>query len=456
MRVCAILAETPKHGIGKNGRLPWHLPKELEHFWKTVLPKKEGERTCLIMGMKTWESLPQKARNVPDVLYIVLSRTRQNFSGKDNVLWQEGLQQAFQTCEKSDLLKSVFVIGGARLFNEANANEFVREFIITHIKHEYPSDVFWRGLNMKEWVKASEEDHSEFSFAHYVRRGFEWDYHQLVRKILEHGEERNERTGVGTLSLFGEQLKVNLAKGFPLVTTKKTPFKSIVEELLWFIRGETSTKTLDCHIWDANASREFLDARGLGHYPEGVLGPIYGFQWRHFGALYEGADANYEGKGVDQLRQVIRQIRENPTSRRIVMSAWNAADLNKMALPPCHVLCQFFVSVERQTLSCHMYQRSADVGLGVPFNVASYALLTHLIARATNLNVGELIISFGDVHVYKNHVQELKEVLLKRVGFQLPMLQLRAEVKEVEDFKSEDIHLLNYVAHPAIKLKMAI
>lgn len=260
------------------------------------------------------------------------------------------------------------------------------------------------------------------------------------------GAAKEDRTGTGTLSKFGKQMKFNLRHYFPLLTTKKVFWKGqptflslfcsfdgvlgVVEELLWFISGSTNAGVLQekgIHIWDGiyplfesfthpllsgNASREFLDGVGLHHREEGDLGPVYGFQWRHFGAKYTHMRADYTNQGIDQLAEVIRKLRENPTDRRILLSAWNPADLKLMALPPCHMFCQFYVSDGE--LSCQMYQRSCDMGLGVPFNIASYALLTCLIAQVTGYKRGDFIHVLGDAHVYNNHIEPLKKQLLNK------------------------------------------
>jgi thymidylate synthase len=217
----------------------------------------------------------------------------------------------------------------------------------------------------------------------------EMQYLKLVKKILKKGVNRPDRTGVGTSSIFGTQIRFNLRdKIIPMLTTKRVFFRGVAEELLWFIKGDTDAKTLqdkNIHIWDGNSTREYLNACGFHDRKEGDLGPVYGFQWRHFGAKYGTAKDDYTGKGIDQLKEIIERIKTNPYDRRIIMSAWNPIDIPKMALPPCHVLSQFYVA--NGELSCQLYQRSADMGLGVPFNIASYSLLTHMIAHVTGLKV---------------------------------------------------------------------
>uniref|UniRef100_UPI00358EB0D7 thymidylate synthase n=1 Tax=Myxine glutinosa TaxID=7769 RepID=UPI00358EB0D7 len=284
----------------------------------------------------------------------------------------------------------------------------------------------------------------------------EKQYLDLVRRVMLEGKRKTDRTGTGTLSMFGVQTRYSLRDQFPLLTTKRMFWKGVVEELLWFIKGSTNAKELSAkgvHIWDANGSREFLDHSGFPDREEGDLGPVYGFQWRHFGAEYRGMHEDYLGQGVDQLQQVIDTIKNRPDDRRIIMCAWNPKDLPIMALPPCHALCQFYVADGE--LSCQMYQRSADMGLGVPFNIASYALLTCMIAHVTGLQPGDFVHTIGDAHVYMNHVEPLK-VQLDREPRPFPRLEIARTVQSIEDFCAEDFNLVNYDPYPAIKMQMAL
>jgi thymidylate synthase len=261
-------------------------------------------------------------------------------------------------------------------------------------------------------------------------------YLDLLQHIMDNGTDKTDRTGTGTRSVFGYQLRFDLQKGFPLVTTKKVHLKSIIYELLWFLKGETNISYLKEHgvkIWD-----EWADEHG-------ELGPVYGKQWRS----WEGA----KGETVDQVSELITQIRKNPDSRRLIISAWNVADLPKMALMPCHTLFQFYVANGK--LSCQLYQRSADVFLGVPFNIASYALLTMMIAQVCDLEAGEFVHTFGDVHIYNNHMDQVR-LQLGRTPFPLPKMKLNASVKDVFQFQFEDFTLENYQSHAAIKAPVAV
>lgn len=270
------------------------------------------------------------------------------------------------------------------------------------------------------------------------------------------GVEKGDRTGVGTVSIFGAQMRFDMRNSFPLLTTKRVFWRAVAEELLWFVHGCTNAKILqdkNIHIWDGNSTREFLDKLGFTDREEGDLGPVYGFQWRHFGAKYRTCHDNYNNEGVDQLKQVIHTIRINPNDRRIIMSAWNPMDIPQMALPPCHCLAQFYVS--NGELSCQLYQRSADMGLGVPFNIASYALLTYMIAHITDLKPGDFIHTLGDTHVYKNHIEPLKEQL-QRKPRNFPKLVIKRKVEDIEDFKFDDFEIVGYNPYPKIHMEMAV
>lgn len=279
----------------------------------------------------------------------------------------------------------------------------------------------------------------------------------FCRDIIATGVPRSDRTGVGTISKFGLQMRFSLRDDvLPLLTTKRVFWRGVAEELLWFISGDTSAKTLQdkgIKIWDGNASREFLDSRGLKHREVGDLGPVYGFQWRHFGAEYTDMHADYTGKGVDQLAAVIDTIKKNPTDRRIILSAWNPAALPEMALPPCHMFAQFYV--EEGELSCQMYQRSGDMGLGIPFNIASYALLTRLIAQVTGLKAGEFVHTIGDAHVYSNHVEPLIQQL-EREPKPFPKLRIDPSITSIDAFKFEHFSVEGYEPHGPIKMEMAV
>ncbi|KAK4447800.1 thymidylate synthase [Podospora aff. communis PSN243] len=309
-------------------------------------------------------------------------------------------------------------------------------------------------------------------------------YLELVREILEEGELRRDRTGTGTLSIFAPRpLKFKLNRNgtpiLPLLTTKRVFTRAIIAELLWFIEGNTSSLALSekgVKIWDGNGSREFLDNLGLTHREAGDLGPVYGFQWRHFGAEYVDSKTDYTGQGVDQLQRIIHTLRTNPYDRRLILSAWNPKDLPQMVLPPCHMFAQFYVSYPRTKtqseqhapqngeeepkpkghLHCQLYQRSCDMGLGVPFNIASYALLTHMLAHVCDLVPGSLTHVMGDSHVYLNHVDALK-TQLEREPRDFPELEIAREKNgSIDGWKSEDFVIKGYNPHKTISMEMSV
>jgi len=261
-------------------------------------------------------------------------------------------------------------------------------------------------------------------------------YHELLEHVLQNGTQKHDRTGTGTISCFGYQMRFNLQEGFPMVTTKKLHVKSIIHELLWFLKGDTNIAYLKengVRIWDEWADKD------------GNLGPVYGHQWRSWTAK--------NGETIDQIKQLLDTIHKNPDSRRLIVSAWNVADVENMALPPCHCLFQFYVADGK--LSCQLYQRSADTFLGVPFNIASYALLTLMIAQVCDLEPGEFVHTFGDVHIYNNHLEQVK-LQLSRPFFSLPQMKLNPEIKDLFDFKFEDFELIDYQSHPAIKGEVSV
>ena len=261
-------------------------------------------------------------------------------------------------------------------------------------------------------------------------------FHELMRHVLDHGAKKSDRTGTGTLSVFGHQMRFDLSEGFPLVTTKKLHLKSIVYELLWFLSGNTNNQWLKergVSIWDEWAA------------PDGDLGPVYGYQWRSWPAP--------NGQHIDQIKEIIQTIKTNPDSRRIIVSAWNVADIPKMALAPCHAFFQFYVADGK--LSCQLYQRSADIFLGVPFNIASYALLTHMVAQQCSLDVGEFIWTGGDCHLYSNHLEQV-ELQLSRKPYSLPQLKILRKPDSIFDYQFEDFEIVGYESHPHIKAPVAV
>eukprot|EP01062_Namystynia_karyoxenos_P029934 TRINITY_DN22421_c0_g1_i1.p1 TRINITY_DN22421_c0_g1~~TRINITY_DN22421_c0_g1_i1.p1 ORF type:complete len:513 (+),score=203.42 TRINITY_DN22421_c0_g1_i1:82-1620(+) len=482
-----VVAADSQGGIGKAGKLPWRLRGDMKFFKElTMAPSSKSvpaaKRNCCIMGRSTWQSIPAKFRPLDGRLNLIISTTldqeqvRKELAdpskGEDVHVVRSGLEGALDLlCSEEfvDKVDRVFLIGGAGLIQNALSppvNRALQSVHITRVQGDFACDVKIDfpeaervlGYRLVNTSEEHEEEQAKYRFQTYQRvNREEQQYLDLVADIMETGNRKMDRTGTGTLSKFGAQMRFSLRDGqFPLLTTKRVFWRGVAEELLWFIRGCTDGNQLKAKgvgIWDGNGTREFLDSRGLHHREEGDLGPIYGFQWRHFGAKYTDRNGDYEGQGVDQLAEVIETIRKNPEDRRIIMSAWNPCALKEMALPPCHVMCQFYVFDGE--LSCQMYQRSCDMGLGVPFNIASYALLTCIIAHMTGLRPGEFVHTLGDAHVYSNHVEPLKEQL-KREPRPFPALKIRRHHDRIEDYTMDDFVLMDYAPYPTIKMEMAV
>ncbi|VFQ82947.1 unnamed protein product [Cuscuta campestris] len=501
-----VVAATRNWGIGKDGKLPWKLPSDLKFFKEvTVTTADPSKKNAVVMGRKTWESIPVDHRPLRGRLNVVLTRSGSfDIATSENVVICSSLGSALQLLASSPYylsIEKVFVIGGGEIFREALNADKCEAVHITEVEADIDCDTFMPAIDMtafQPWCTSFplEENKIRFSFTTYVRvrspevdsltsnnvlnldngsdvaksevKAFsflpkmifekheEYLYLRLVEDIINNGVSKDDRTGTGTLSKFGCQMRFNLRKSFPLLTTKKVFWRGVVEELLWFISGSTNAKVLQekgIHIWDGNASRDYLDSIGLEDREEGDLGPIYGFQWRHFGATYTNMHADYTGQGFDQLLDVINKIKYNPNDRHIVLFAWNPSDLKLMALPPCHMFAQFYVA--NGELSCQMYQRSADMGLGVPFNIASYSLLTCMIAHVSGLSPGELVHVIGDAHVYKTHVRPLQDQLQK-LPRPFPILKINPEKQDIESFNADDFKLIGYDPHQKIEMKMAI
>lgn len=493
MEVSVIVATTPKGGIGKDGSLPWRLPGDMAHFKRVTSSAPDGKRNAVIMGRKTWESIPEKFRPLPGRINVVLTRTGAAGAYPEGVLTATSLTNALNDLrEKAADLAEVFVIGGQAAYEEAMQMPSCTRLYITRVAKDYECDVFFPAFDTEESFKvvnlSKTQSHEEvtFDFVVYERncvagaevatkapilsvspaldalggRGAfaheEYQYLDAIREIIEKGVHMGDRTGTGTISMFGKMMRFDLRKSFPLLTTKRVFWRGVMEELLWFVKGDTNANHLSdrgIKIWDGNGSREFLDKSGLGHREVMDLGPVYGFQWRHFGAKYKDMHTDYTGQGVDQLAECIRKIKEDPTDRRILLSAWNPADLKEMALPPCHMFCQFYVA--NGELSCLMYQRSCDMGLGVPFNIASYALLTCMMAQVCGLKPGEFVHTLGNAHVYSNHVDPLK-TQLDRTPRPFPTLRMNPDVKDIDGFQPSDFEILGYDPHKKIAMEMAV
>jgi len=471
MKIYWIAAVSKNLGLGYQQRIPWHLEQDLKHFAQLTTGH------IVVMGRVTYESIPEERRPLKGRLNVVVTHQPLTPTSSSGVIYADaqGIEGLLTQLESDP--RNVFVCGGASIYQIFQRYSCHRVYL-THIEKEYPCDRFFvfptGGLQLDKCSSryVSETEQCSYRFLEYqceprTSHG-EFQYLNLLQDIFDHGNHRDDRTGTGTLGVFGRQIRFDLSQSFPLLTTKFVPFKMIVKELLWFLKGETDNQILQkqgVHIWDGNSTREFLDKLGLTDYCEGDIGSMYGWQWRHFGAQYRGCHADYTGQGIDQLESVMHSLRTDPFSRRIAMTTYNVADLEKGVLHPCHgIFVQFYVegASPPQTplppkLSCHMTQRSVDCGCGLPFNIASYAILTYIIALKVNMVPGELIISTGDTHIYHNHLEALRQQLT-RVPYPFPQLKLADSLREKpwEDINVDDFELIGYFSHPAIKLVMNV
>lgn len=492
-----IVAKTLNNGIGFQNGIPWKIVEDIK-FFKDITSAERGVKgieTAVIMGRKTCESIPAKFFPLPN---------RENFVITSDPLFKDKKNLDFHTFESItecmcslaydfQNLKKVFVIGGQTIYEQfmRQSRYRINKLYITTVYNEFEVDTYFPKFNVLEEIDkiTKDDDDCEYSDHYYlvdqskikksdtgVYYRFQTyqsvydhsvtfndcfpernQYQRLLQKILDEGEVRETRNST-TISLFGESLKFNVLKdGFPLLTTKRVFFRGVAEELFWFIKGETDAKKLDekgVKIWNGNSNREYLDKYGFTDYDEFCCGPIYGYQWRNFNCPYDyKTKSAKEGfKGIDQLKEIIHLIKTDPTSRRIIMSGWNPCQLKEMVLPPCHVSYQFYVS-QGKYLSCHMYQRSADVFLGVPFNIASTALLTTILANMCDLEVKDIMISFGDVHIYRDHVEQVK-TQLNRIERGFPHMNVLNKHSDIEEYCLEDFELIGYQPHATIKAAM--
>jgi dihydrofolate reductase/thymidylate synthase len=470
------------------------------------------------MGRKTWASLPIRFRPLAGRLNVVLSRNPVTARRENSIPLQvpvlSSLDEAIEALGRETDIETIYIIGGESLYKEA-VTKGLEQVVATVVHSDVECDAFFpvlpesfrelvtppsspsadasspvgaTGSSIEEGVKF-EENGIKYQFVTFVRdaqdcepqqetteqevearniesamssptseRHEEYQYLDLIREVITNGVDRDDRTGTGTRSVFGRTMRFSLRDGtLPLLTTKRVFWRGVAEELLWFVSGSTNAKELqdkNIHIWDGNGSREYLDKIGLTEREEMDLGPVYGFQWRHFGAEYKTMHDDYTGQGVDQLAELVHKIKANPGDRRLIVSAWNPAAFRLMALPPCHMFAQFYVA--NGELSCQMYQRSADMGLGVPFNIASYALLTHMLAKCTGLKAGEFVHVIGDCHVYKNHIDPLKEQLERTPVSEFPKLKINTDNVDIDGFKYEDFEVVGYKPQKSIKMAMSV
>ncbi len=439
-----IAAMTLKCGIGLNNTLPWKLKSDLKQF------QEKTTRNAIIMGRKTWESLPKKP--LPNRLNIIISKNEEE---KDKALIAKNFHDALELAQSQN---EIFVIGGSRVFECAVKHPLCTKLFITQILTNIECDTFMSPIDLKKYelTETSPVQHEngiDFQYLVYTKRHEEYQYLDLVREILDIGNEKGDRTGTGVFSVFGRSLTFSLRNGcLPLITTKKVYWQGAIQELLWMISGSTDSRKLDakkCKIWNPNA-KDFYDKGNVNIL--GDCGPIYGHQMRHCGAEYIDCETDYKGKGIDQLQELITTIKTNPNDRRLLMNLWNINDLKKMCLPPCHLLSQFYIA--NGELSCIFYMRSSDIAIGLPFNLVFYSILTLAIATVCKLQLGDVTVNLGDTHAYKNVIDGLK-LQLTRKPMEQPTIRLKTNRDFIDEFVFEDFEV-NYISHPAIKMEMAV
>ena len=479
MKFCTIVACEKNGGIGKNDTIPWHSSTDMNYF-RSITQGTHNLKNVLVMGRCTFESIGSKSLQ-KNRLTVVLTHDKVT-SHENDIVYYNGslnpvdLKDFILASFPAICIGTVFYCGGQTVYEQALVYASLFEsFLVT--KFDMQVDGCDRYFDLSALEKKCSLCKSSYfegsnepsgTFMKYVPLAMnviasdcnveEVQYLKLCKRILLEGEKRDDRTGVGTYSLFGQRLEFSLGGGvLPCLTSKKLAMSAVIKELLWFISGSTNSKTLEDNgvkIWTGNTSREFLDNRGLTDLQEGDIGAGYGFQWRHFGAEYKGMQECYDGQGIDQLAEIVNLIKNDPFSRRIILTAWNPAALSRMALPPCHMMAQFYVSSKGE-LSCQMYQRSCDVFLGIPFNIMSYALLTHMIAQVCGLRASKLTMCLGDTHIYQNHLDQVL-TQLKNIPYAFPTVELSKSVKSIFDFSFEDIKINNYESHKAIRAPMAV
>ena len=450
--------------IGAGGNIPWNVPEDMKFFYDTTTrtshksPHTPQFNVC-IMGRKTYESIPKgylPGRN----LYVLTSGDVSKYPPHPLVKFFSREEKLLEELSGA-ACENVFICGGQRVYERfLPLCTYIR---VTDIFLNpgpadafFPSDLF-EGFDRVDEQPVSLSGSTAYRFLTYRKRHPEWVYMDVAGRILREGAQKLDRTFTGTLSVFGPQIEFDLREGFPLLTTKRVFWNGVLRELFWFISGSTDSKILSAEgvkIWEGNTSRSFLDSRNLD-YEEGDIGPGYGFQWRHWGAEYRGWSGDYDGEGIDQLSNVIDGIKSDPYGRRHIVSAWNVEAIDRMALPPCHLLFQFY-AVDEIHLDIKVYQRSGDWFLGVPFNIASYALLLTLAAKLVGRVARNLILTFGDAHVYSNHVEQLR-LQLTRPPQPLPRVTILDRTqKKWEDFLITDIQLHGYKPLSALKASMAV
>jgi len=467
-------------GIGNGNDLLFDIPYDKKYFKKVTETTREPSKTnVVVMGYNTWASIPRKYKPLRKRLNVVCTRLHTEEFKESSAIACDSFDNVMNVIEESGVdVENIFVIGGGVLYNYFIGT--ADRVILCNIFKEAPNvttyfpDFDRSNYNLTDdggilnvvGINVFTNTTEDLSIRYQTwERKFsgenteERQYLDLLSQIMMNGKKRETRSGV-VRSIFGVQMKYSLTNNtLPLLTTKKMFTRGIIEELLWFVNSKVDSKILESkkvNIWKGNTTREFLDSIGLSHYREGECGPIYGYQWRHFNSEYKGPDADYSGTGVDQLGECIELIKNNPTSRRIIMSGWNPCQLKEMCLPPCHVLYQFYV--DSGHLHCSMYQRSGDMFLGIPFNIASTSILTVMIAYITGLKPGSITHTIGDAHIYETHTAQVCTQLFRN-PLEFPKIHIKEtdkKIEKLEDFDVKNFVISDYFHHSRISAKMSV
>lgn len=495
-----IVAVDSKFGIAKAGNIPWHIKEDLQYFFgKTTSTIDAKKMNAVIMGKNSWKTIPKKYRGLIKRFNIVVSSTMtEDELHSDNttgtpVKLARSVDDALKMCYTDENIEDIYICGGSLIYRDIIRRNIIDNCYITKIFHDYNCDTFFP---INDWTKFIQDPnrvvsldestllHSEnkdgvsFTFNKYnvsYNNVGEYQYLNLIKKIIDEDKIGRETRNATTVSIFGPQIEFNLNDGFPLLTTKHMFWRGIAEELFFFIKGDTNTNRLmekNVRIWEPNTTREFLDSRNLDSYAVGDMGPMYGWNWRHFSGCYEGMDKDYTGIGYDQFKDVLYQLKFNPTSRRIMMTTYDPSKVSQSVLAPCHgLMIQFYVDIENKALDCKMYQRSVDTMLGLPFNITSYALLMSILAHVCGYTPRRLIMTLGDTHIYKEHIESALEQI-SRKPYNFPTLEIckpfdhthenhenhedwiSSALSYIEGLQFSDFKIVNYVSHPTIKMPM--
>lgn len=480
-----ILAVDKNFGISKDGNIPWHFPSDYK-FFKHITTNTNNKPNIVVMGKNTWDKIPDKFKPLSNRINIIVSSTLHDddidkYRDKETCILVKTPRDVITYLAQNNDTNDVYICGGTKLYDHFIEDKSIQLAVyLTLINKDFGcdnkinKDLLFQRIGQITSIKSEVYNDIQLDFCygidnsnslatHKLDNSWEESYLDILGDCLK-CKPRTGRNGT-TLSCFQRSITIDLTHGFPVMTTKKLYWKGVVEELLFFLTGNTDAQILsdkNVKIWDANTTREFLDTHGLKHYKIGDMGPMYGWNWRHFGTEYHGKDYDYSGKGFDQLKDVISKIINDPTNRRIMMTTFDPSKVHESVLAPCHsIVLQYYV--DGDYLDMFMYQRSADIFLGVPFNITSNALLLSIISFATGKTPRNLYITFGDTHLYSEHIKQANEQL-SRSRLNRPLLLIRKQkpydndidsiISLIEGFKYDDFKLINYQSHPAIKADM--